>query len=196
MTEQVFEEERRFQFGIQYFHFSLENLQLSNDKSARYIYLPTRRLVPAAMNLESQAILQPLAALLGTLANLFQALQANFGKGSHQGRNGTKVKVRVSLHLLLHAIGKENKGQVENGTGMATIHDARQGHSALHGGNEGFQDVVVAEHTSLGVIQRTKGFVHTVFFVSIIVTNGATVSGVVDKASVTGLRLASQVLEG
>lgn len=76
------------------------------------------------------------------------------------------------------------------------IHDTRQGHTTCHGGNERFEDIIVTKDTRLGVIQGAKGFVHAVFLVTVVIPDGASVSGIMDKASVTGLRRRGQGLEG
>ena len=152
--------------------------------------------VVVVLPLESNAVLQPLATLFGSLGNVLQSFQPGFGKGGNHGHDGSKVKVRVRCHLLLHAISQKDKGQIQNGTGMAAIHDARHGDTTLQRGNERFEDIIVPQNTRRGVIQRTKGFIFAIFFVSIVVANGAAVSRIVDKASVARLRLRGQVLEG
>jgi hypothetical protein len=79
-----------------------------------------------------------------------------------QAHELAKIKVGWDCHFIRLAIGYELKGQIQNGSGMAAIHDARDSDTSRHGPHQNLKQVVVANLTRRSIIHRYQGLVVSV----------------------------------
>jgi hypothetical protein len=76
-----------------------------------------------------------------------------------QGEERAEIKVFDCLHLFMFSICDKLVRKVQDSTTVTAIHNASQMRTARHGSNQGSEEVVVSDLTSLLVIERYESLV-------------------------------------
>jgi hypothetical protein len=79
---------------------------------------------------------------------------------------------------------------------MATIKETRHGDTSSHGSNQGGKEIVITDLSSGRVVNRNKRFVEAILLVTVVVSQFATVSRVMDKDSVACLGSRDEIAVG
>lgn len=104
-----------------------------------------------------------------TLANAATSRFAVATAGGRCAVVGTRCRDTVTSGLVL-------VGQIEDGGTVATVHNGNQGGSFRHGRYQSRVQIVVANLSGTGVVDRHQGFVVAVIFVTVVVFDVASVA--------------------
>mmetsp|Transcript_5791 Transcript_5791/g.17234 ORF Transcript_5791/g.17234 Transcript_5791/m.17234 type:complete len:231 (-) Transcript_5791:210-902(-) len=108
--------------------------------------------------------------------------------GLQQSHQRTEVEVGGHGHLLVLAIGHKDVWQIEDGSGMAAVHNAGGEHALRERGDQDLEEVVIADLSGAGVIEWDQGLVVSVLLVVVLVTELSTVARIMAKDNISWFR--------
>mmetsp|Transcript_23250 Transcript_23250/g.48336 ORF Transcript_23250/g.48336 Transcript_23250/m.48336 type:complete len:282 (-) Transcript_23250:61-906(-) len=100
------------------------------------------------------------------------------------------------MHFLLLSIRHKFKWQIQDCSTVATIHQTSHDYASGHGSDQGGEQVIITNLTTLDIVHRDQCFIESIGFVAILIAQFATMARIVRKHHVAGLTFSHQLAVG